>query len=46
MGLCFEATALPVTMVSEKYYDLGEGYSIRVTQIDLEEQRLSRHLVL
>ncbi len=38
-GLCFEATALPVTMVTGRYYDLGEGYSIRVVQTDFEGEK-------
>ena len=37
MGLCFEATALPVIMEVEKSYDLGGGYSIHVIEINLEK---------
>ena len=40
MGLCFaQATTLPVTMVEGRYYGLDEGYSIRVVNINLEEER-------
>lgn len=39
MGLCFEATALPVTMEVGKSYDLGGGYSIQVLQTDLDGAR-------
>lgn len=38
-GLCFGATALPVTMVTGRYYDLGEGYSIRAVQTDFEGEK-------
>ena len=38
-GLCFEATALPVTMEVGKSYDLGGGYSIQVLYIDLNGEK-------